>query len=166
MPRETVIAWYEVIGQFRYEECRNAVITVKHAQPFVDVSDIIREVTRAKGRPYDRDVPDALEMANQRALNAQGVSSAVGALWREALASAQQENARRRERVLKHPDLAAQLCEPPLPWSSPGHWNGFVPPRFMPADASGLVRPNDSPQRAALVEISTEAARRELEAAP
>lgn len=166
MPRETVIAWYEVIGRLGYEECRNAVIAVKHSQPFVDVSDIIREAGRAKGRPYDRTAPEALEMANQRKLNAEEVSPGIGALWRDALAKEQRENYLRIRRVLKHPDLAARLCQPPLPWSSPAQWNGFVPPRFLAADAGGNVRPNDSPERAALVEICTEAARRELEAAP
>lgn len=166
MPRETVIAWYEVIGHLGYEECRNAVIAVKHSQPFVDVSDIIREGGRARGRPYDRTAPEALEMANQRALNAAGASPGVGALWREALARARRDNSLRVQRVLRHPDLAARLCQPPLPWTSPEHWNGFVPPRFLPSDASGNVRPNDSPERAVLMEICTEAARRELEAAP
>jgi len=162
MPRETVIAWYEILGQFGYEECRNAVIAVKHSQPFVDVSDIIREASRPKGRPYERTVPEALEMANQRELNSRGVASAVSALWGDALAKGMQANAQRRARVLRHPDLAARLCQPPLGYSSPDHWNGFVPPRFLPADASGRVRPNDSPERGALAEISAEAAAREV----
>lgn len=162
----TYETWHLVIGELDFGAAQAAVISIAHSQSFCAAADVIREARRVRGMPYDRTAADAIGMANQRALNAQGASSAVGALWSEALARGRRENDQRRTRVLKHPDLAALLCQPPLPWTSPEHWNGFVPPRFLPSDASGNVRPNDSPERAVLVEICTEAARRELEAAP
>jgi hypothetical protein len=155
--RETTIPWYEIIGDLPFTECRAAVITLKHSQAFIDPSDIIREVRRARGRPYDITAPEAIEAANQRALNAGGASPETGALWRNALAKAQQESAQRRAAVLAHPDLAALLCQPPLGYSSPDKWNGFIPPRFLPPDSKGIVQPNASPGRAVLVAISAEA---------
>lgn len=90
-------------------------------------------------------------------------------MWRETFARAHLENQQRRERVLRHPDLAARLCRPPLGFSRPENWNGFVAPRFLPDDrpfgAPGpeRLRLNDSPRRAAIVEICAEALRREGE---
>lgn len=55
--RYTPIAWHEVIGGLEYDAARNAVIAVKHSQPFVDPSDIIREAKRAKTRVIGED-PD------------------------------------------------------------------------------------------------------------
>lgn len=57
----------------------------------------------------------------------------------------------RRARVLAHADLAARLTEPPLSYTQPQQWTGYVPPRTWGE------RLNTSPQRAALVEICTEA---------
>jgi len=100
--------------------------------------------------------------------------------------------AERRARVLKHPDLAKRLTEQPVGYSDPAHWNGWVPPRVTdpggPGDSLLMARldrgggfsyrfnqlgyrtvgeqANDSPRRAALVEIATEALRREQETTP
>jgi len=103
------------------------------------------------------DVPDSFGFDDGPPAAAPEVTSR----WREAFDKARQENAERRARVLKHPDLAALLCQPPLPWSRPEHWNGFIPPRFLPPDSKGITHPNYSPERDALVEISAEAMRRE-----
>ncbi|MGI5162747.1 hypothetical protein ACQEU3_47075 [Spirillospora sp. CA-253888] len=56
-----------------------------------------------------------------------------------------------RDAVLTYPDLAARLCEDPIGYARPDQWNGFVPPEI--ADQ----RHNNSPRRAALVEIVAEA---------
>lgn len=61
------------------------------------------------------------------------------------------EIARRRELILSHPDLAARLTEAPLGYAKPEQWNGYIPPELWNG-----VR-NDSPRRAALVEILAEA---------
>jgi len=81
----------------------------------------------------------------------------------------------RRAAVLSHPDLAARLTEPDIGYSKPSDWNGWIPPAFIrPGSAEELLQsptgrlnqrgkraageePNDSPRRAALVEIATEA---------
>jgi hypothetical protein len=56
-----------------------------------------------------------------------------------------------RARVLRHPDIAKRLTEPPLRYSRPEVWNGYLPPDMWQG------RHNDSPQRAALLEIVTAA---------
>jgi hypothetical protein len=60
-----------------------------------------------------------------------------------------------RKRVLKHPDLAARLCEPPLGFSRPEQWMGYIPP-----DTCGQQL-NLSPCRDALLAIATAAYERE-----
>lgn len=84
----------------------------------------------------------------------------------------------RRERVLRHPDLAARLCAPPLNYARPEQWNGFVPPRETQAQMADNLRSpdghpnqagehtqptmlNPSARRAALVAICQEAMARE-----
>lgn len=76
------------------------------------------------------------------------------------------ESAERRARVLRHDDLAALLKAKPLEYKRPDQWNGYVPPALMPEDSDGLAKRNDSPRRAALVELSAEAWRREHERVP
>lgn len=99
--------------------------------------------------------------------------------------AAREENAARRERVLRYPDLAARLTEPPLTFRQPEDWNGYVPPRTLAEDTcewcpspervnrgedcrnpQHLAKVNDSPRRAALIEICAEAFRREQEETP
>lgn len=77
---------------------------------------------------------------------------------RHAIASVQAELQgvrARRTRVLAHPDLAARLART-LRLTRASNWNGYVPPG---TDSAGRV--NTSPIRTALVEIATEAMRRE-----
>lgn len=62
-----------------------------------------------------------------------------------------------RDAVLAHPDLAQKLTEPPLDYQRPEQWNGFVPPEYFNQQV------NDSPRRAALVEIVAEAQARDAE---
>lgn len=75
------------------------------------------------------------------------------------LADGARRRAERRALVLRHPDLAARLTQPPLPYTSPEHWGGH-----LGAD-TWTGRPNTSPERAALLEIVAEAEQRATEAA-
>ena len=92
--------------------------------------------------------------------------------------------AERRARVLRYPDLAKKLTQPPVGYTQPEHWNGWIPPRIidpegreeLAASPAGRFnqlghralgqRVNDSPRRGALVDIAAEALRREQEATP
>jgi hypothetical protein len=102
----------------------------------------------------------------------------IGRAWVAAVAQSKAESAARRQRVLAHEDLVAQLQAPPLHIKTPEKWSGWVPPRTMPEqtcnfcragdrchDVDHLARTNDSPRRAALVAIATEALSREQQAA-
>lgn len=69
--RASAVAWYEVIGDLDFEAARNAVIAVKHSQPFVDPSDIIREAHRREtSRPYERTAAEAIAESSLRELPA------------------------------------------------------------------------------------------------
>ncbi|OZM74013.1 hypothetical protein CFN78_06920 [Amycolatopsis antarctica] len=78
----------------------------------------------------------------------------------DATAEAKQRSEERRERVLRHPDLASQLTAMPGPYRDPRTWNGYVPPSH-----DAYNRPNDSPRRAVLVRLCAEALRRDSMAA-
>ena len=62
-----------------------------------------------------------------------------------------------RARVLRHPHIAARLTQPPLGYSRPEVWNGYVPPETWQG------RHNNAPQRAALLEIITDAVKADEE---
>lgn len=81
-------------------------------------------------------------------------------LLKQARAQGAAENARRRALVLKHPDLAAKLTEPPLRHTLPEHWTGYIPPAHDPETYGGGQPLNTSPARAALVALVAEAERR------
>jgi hypothetical protein len=87
---------------------------------------------------------------------------------------------RRRRSVLSYPDLRRRLeTDPGFRFARAEQWNGYLPPQFWPIDDDGeLCRSpqgrlnqrgkytcgtlvNDSAQRAALIEISREAWRRD-----
>ena len=51
--RATAVPWFEIIGDLDFTAARNAVISVKHSQAFVDVSDIATEVKRARAIGQD-----------------------------------------------------------------------------------------------------------------
>lgn len=86
------------------------------------------------------------------------------------------ESEDRKARVLRYPDLARRLTQPPLNYQRPEDWTGWVPPHALEVDAcdhcredpgkGGCKRPghtariNDSIRRAALVDICAEALRR------
>lgn len=65
-----------------------------------------------------------------------------------------------RDAILRYPDLAQKLTEPPLNYARPEQWRGFVPPAVCEQ------RLNTSPERGALVELIQEAYRRDAENTP
>lgn len=81
-------------------------------------------------------------------------------LMKQARADALAENARRRALVLRHPDLAARLTEPPIRHTTPEHWTGYVPPASDAPSLGGAEPINHSPARKALVAIVAEAEQR------
>jgi len=103
-------------------------------------------------------------------------------IWlRQIVAEAKRRNMIRRERVLRYPDLAKLLTEPPLNYDRPDQWNGYVPPRdgaFADPEVlrSPLGEPNrhgkrtqhrgsyDSLARQALVKICSTARQRDVDA--
>lgn len=103
------------------------------------------------------------------------LDGAVAPLWRQAVAKSKRESQARRERVLAHEDLAQRLTLPPLRLSAPSRWSGWIPPRLLAEDACThcergsticrgwphRARVNDSPVRRQLVDIASEAMRRE-----
>ena len=105
-----------------------------------------------------------------------------------AMLDAHRRNQQRRRRVLSHEDLRKRLQAHPLNFTRADRWNGYVPPAMVNVGESEIIRsarvvqngalqvrynqlgkrsegaiPNDSAQRAALVEISMEAMQREQE---
>lgn len=78
-----------------------------------------------------------------------------------ALTAAHTANQERRDRVLRHPDLAQQLRDV-LDIADASRWNGWVPPAEVPGPATvPFYVLNTSPVRAALVRICREAYLRE-----
>ncbi|MFI9154535.1 hypothetical protein [Streptomyces sp. NPDC053367] len=98
-----------------------------------------------------------------RALRRQGE---LTALLKHARAQGATENARRRALVLRHPDLAAKLTEPPLRHTLPEHWTGYIPPEYDPPTVGGHQPLNNSAARAALLALVAEAERRTTGHAP
>lgn len=121
-------------------------------------------------------------MKPERGLDVVAVADGHAAVLEE-IARAQAANQARRERVLRHPDLARRLTEPPLGYKFPEQWNGFVPPAELQDEMpeglhssaldggypnqhgkrTGGTRPNPSERRKALVAICAEALKRERE---
>lgn len=75
----------------------------------------------------------------------------ASALWKKAKAKAEQEAAENRAAVLRHPDLATKLTQPPIGYTKPEQWTGYVPPETY----DGV--PNRSDRRAALFDIVLDA---------
>jgi hypothetical protein len=87
-----------------------------------------------------------------QAMRAQGdLVEFIKLSWREGRAKA----AERKALVLKYPDLAARLCNPPLNYKRPDQWSGAIPPETW----NGVV--NDSPLRPVILELLAEAEARE-----
>lgn len=86
-----------------------------------------------------------------RALRRDGDLSAYLTQLRDQAAA---ECARRRAAVLRWPDLAARLTEPPIGHTTPEQWTGYIPPSHW----NGA--PNTAPARPALLNLVAEAERR------
>lgn len=80
----------------------------------------------------------------------------TGAILRAAAVAADMCD-KRRARVLAQPEIAKRLTQPPLRYSKPEVWNGYVPP------ATWREQTNNSPQRAALMQILSDVAAAEIE---
>lgn len=80
--------------------------------------------------------------------------------WRSAAQQAARDSAEQRRMILEFPDLAAKLCQPPLGYKQPEQWTGYIPPRWDATSEDNVVKPNDSPRRAALLALLEQAAER------
>lgn len=141
--RATAIAWYEVIGDLEFADARAAVISLKHSQAFIDVSDIAREAKR-RPHPSDRTVAEALESANLRALDAAPTTGPTAAY----LAAKDQMLARMRER-----DEAAYLADHVAQRKAAAWINGAIhglqpvdEPLMAPAAPRWQPLPGDPPE--------------------
>lgn len=134
--------------------------------------ELYAELLRAEARSRRLSHAEYDDLARQR-----------GAEAVQLLTEAREASEERRERVLRHADLAERLRQV-LGLSSAARWNGWVPPRTLAADPCdecrrgrpGKRRPqcddtyhlapgNDSPIRAEVVEICREAYQREQQVA-
>ena len=69
-------------------------------------------------------------------------------------------NAENRALVLRYPDIAKRLCEPPYGATNPANWTGYIPGALGAENSRGVVSLNISSVRAQLLELVTEAAQR------
>lgn len=175
---EETEAWHQALHGLDLDDARYAV--AEHYQRDnrrimpADIRSILHPP--ASRHPSSVPVPTRLDVSEFAAVRGM-------AKLREAADQAQAANQARRERVLRHPDLAKKLTEPPLSYARPEQWNGFVPPAELQDEApeglhssaldggypnqhgkrTGGTRPNRSPRRQALVRICAEALKRERE---
>jgi hypothetical protein len=114
------------------------------------ITKIIRATRRAVAE---------LDHAEQLKAIPDGARKSFGHLYAGKLAESKRQSANQRDLVLAHPDLAAQLCQPPIGFKNADDWNGWVPPE---RDANGRV--NDSPRALALGGLIGEAQHRARQA--
>ena len=95
---------------------------------------------------------EVMTFADARELKQQGD---LGRFIKHHMAEAQRAAAYRRNLVLRYPDLAAKLTQPPIGFSAPEKWNGYIPPA---TDCTGAM--NTAPCRRALLALVAEAERR------
>jgi hypothetical protein len=95
---------------------------------------------------------DALTYDDVRGLKVDGD---LGRFIKQHMAAGRVECARRRGLVLRYPDLAAKLTEPPLRFTTPEHWNGYIPP------STWNQAINTAPCRTALLALVEEAEKRQ-----
>lgn len=81
--------------------------------------------------------------------------------YRAAAAVKARECAANRALVLRHPDIAARLKEPPYQASRPDVWTGYIPGPLASEDSRGRVAINNSPVRAQLLALVLAAAERD-----
>lgn len=81
-------------------------------------------------------------------------------LHAEAAAAAAADHAERLKLVLSFDDLAARLTKPPIGYTSPRQWSGYIPPFMIEAPTAqgrNTWTRNPSPIRVHLVAICREA---------
>lgn len=148
-------AWVEILDDPRIpnlslSECVDAVILhYSETSEFIMPAHILKRVKAHRASTLAQILPP--KQADP------GAYDAAGALWRGQFAETQARMKRARAAVLAHPDLAERLTMTPLNYAKPEQWNGGIPPKYTPEDASRRVEPNDSPRRAALLAIVEEA---------
>lgn len=79
----------------------------------------------------------------------------LGQTLRELVKQAAAADQSRKALVLRHEDLAERLTQPPIDFSRPDCWTGYLAPELLPSGAR-----NTSPIRAALIAIVAEAEKR------
>jgi hypothetical protein len=79
---------------------------------------------------------------------------------RDAAVVAHKQTTEQHKLVMRYPDIAARLCDPPLRYASPNQWHGFIPPAYDRERVDGTTPLNTSPYRAALMAILEAAAER------
>lgn len=142
--RATAIAWYDVIGDLKFTEARNAVIAVKHSQAFVDASDITREARRARQHPSDKPAADALLGANRREIDPAGGTPAT-----ESFLTAKAEMLKRMEARDKAAFAAAPDAQRKAQAWIDGTVHGTQPvdlPLMAPAAPQWQPLPGDPPE--------------------
>lgn len=92
---------------------------------------------------------DPLTLADANALKVQGD---LGRFIKQHMAQARHAAAYRRALVLRHNDLASALTQPPIGFSAPDKWNGYIPPA---TDCTGAM--NTAACRPALLALVAEA---------
>lgn len=92
---------------------------------------------------------DILSLTDAQALMKEGD---VARFIKHHMAEARRAAAYRRSIVLRYPDLAAKLIEPPHRHSSPEMWTGHIPPA---TDCTGAI--NTASCRPALLALVAEA---------
>jgi hypothetical protein len=90
-----------------------------------------------------------LTLADANALKMQGD---LGRFIKQQMAQARHAATYRRALVLRHRDLADALTQPPIGFSSPEKWNGYIPPA---TDCTGAM--NTAACRPALLALVAEA---------
>ena len=79
---------------------------------------------------------------------------------RDAANAAHRQTTEQHKLVMRYPDIAARLCNPPLRFKTPSQWHGYVPPAYDREREDGTAPLNTSPFRAALMALLEEAAER------
>lgn len=152
-----VESWHRALDDPRvpnigYDECVDAVILhYRDTSEFVMPSHILTRVKAARASTVARLMPPKTAP--------DGSYARARPLWEHAVRDATARMRDRKAAVLAHPDLAQRLTEEPLNFARPDQWNGGIPPEMFNGEH------NDSPRRAALVEIAEEATRRSSELA-
>jgi hypothetical protein len=161
-----IAAWFAAVGDLDLDDCQSAVVL--HYRDMEDriMPKHIRE--RVAGAAADRHpsakaIPPIHRASDEVARRGSDMARLFLGAERKHLdeplafgVMVPQGGARsavkaRRELVLSQPEIAARLCEPPLGYQRPEQWNGFIPPEFW------CEQRNDSPQRAALLDICSAA---------